>query len=72
MKKKEIEYVQKEFTKGSAAVLKYRKSLREVTDHLEYLAVALREQATGDNSKLCMWNSSATVGAIKYARSLLD
>ena len=72
MNKKETKYVQKEFTKGSAAVLKYRESLREVTEHLEFLALGLREQASGKEGRLHLWNSAATVFAIKRARKLLD
>ena len=71
MEKKELAYVQKEFTKGSRAVLKYRAALKGVCEHLEYLCMALREQASGNPDKISMWNSSSTVNVLIAAQKLL-
>lgn len=71
MTKKESKYVQKEFTKGSAAVIKYRNALKTVCEHLRYLALALIEQSAGNPEKLAHWNSQSTSQVILDAEKLL-
>ena len=48
-----------------------REILQEVLEHLEWLTIALREQASGNGDKICMWNSSGTVSVINEAREAL-